>query len=66
LGNIFSHRISIFPRENELIFLGKMEILLGNVVPKLALIVDLQWYNKIQIFRTHPSSALCSFEPFVF
>jgi hypothetical protein len=39
LGTIFSHRISIFPRENELISLGKIEIPWENVVPKLALTI---------------------------
>jgi hypothetical protein len=33
----FSHVIFIFPRENELISLGKMEFPWENVVPKLAL-----------------------------
>jgi hypothetical protein len=37
LGTPFSHGNYIFPRENELIFIGKMEIPWENVVPKLAL-----------------------------
>jgi hypothetical protein len=37
LGTLFSHMISIFPRENELISLGKMKFHWENVVPKLAL-----------------------------
>jgi hypothetical protein len=37
LGTTFSHGISIFPKENELISLGKMEFPWENVFPKLAL-----------------------------
>jgi hypothetical protein len=37
LGTPFFQEISIFPRENELIFLRKMKILLKNGVTKLAL-----------------------------
>jgi hypothetical protein len=37
LGTPFSKGIQIFPRENELISLGKMEISWENGVPKLAL-----------------------------
>jgi hypothetical protein len=37
LGTPFSHGISIFSRENELISLGKVKIPWENVVPKLAL-----------------------------
>jgi hypothetical protein len=36
-GTTFSHGISIFPWENKLISLDKMEIPWKNVVPKLAL-----------------------------
>jgi hypothetical protein len=37
LGTPFFHGIPIFPRENELIFLGKIGIPWENSVPKLAL-----------------------------
>jgi hypothetical protein len=37
LGTPFFQGISIFPRENELIFLGKMKTPSKNWVPKLAL-----------------------------
>jgi hypothetical protein len=37
LGTQFSHGIFIFPRENELISLGKIEISWENRIPKLAL-----------------------------
>jgi hypothetical protein len=37
LGTPFFQGISIFPRENELISLGKMKIPWENEVPKLAL-----------------------------
>jgi hypothetical protein len=37
LGTIFFHGIYIFPRENELIFIEKIEIPLKIVVPILAL-----------------------------
>jgi hypothetical protein len=37
LGTLISHGIFIFPRENELIFLGKMKIPWEISVPKLAL-----------------------------
>jgi hypothetical protein len=37
LGTLISHRIFIFPRENELISLGKMKIPCEISVPKLAL-----------------------------
>jgi hypothetical protein len=37
LGTLISHGIFIFPRENELISLGKMKILWEISVPKLAL-----------------------------
>jgi hypothetical protein len=42
LGTLFSHGISIFPRENELISLGKLKIPWENVVPKLAL-KNIRW-----------------------
>jgi hypothetical protein len=56
LGTLISHGIFIFPRENELIFFGKMkisweissfflvkiEIPYENGVPKLALIYDIK------------------------
>jgi hypothetical protein len=50
LGARFFQGILIFPRENELISLGKMKIHRDNVVPKLAL-------TKKNIYK-------CMFDPY--
>jgi hypothetical protein len=57
LGTIFSQGIPIFPRENELISLGKMKIPWENGVPKLALRGDF-WgaFGDALTTHSHPSA----------
>jgi hypothetical protein len=45
LGTLISHGIFIFPRENKLIFLGKIKITWEISVPKLALSNPTPWPN---------------------
>jgi hypothetical protein len=54
LGTPFFQGISIFPWENELIYLGKMKITWENGVPKLAI----KWYKNIFTFHACKNTSL--------
>jgi hypothetical protein len=56
LETSFSQGISILPRENELIFLGKMENPWKDGVPKLVLNKIYIPWDKINLVINHPRS----------